>query len=206
MRKAKLGGCQEAAVVAVGFAGLLAILMPQAAEGHVRLTLKGSQAAAKQMLVYTMMRPTGRASLELLARNESFVVTFCERLIETERSIKEKERLKRVFGKNFRVIGAESAMMMRKRAEEAERVGATVSLDPRRIKEFHPDKIGVTSIFHEITHVIGMIDGLSQEQLADQDRNGLAERLGERVSREQQDISEEEARQRLELLLGTFSR
>lgn len=160
----------------------------------IRIAEGGNAKILTKLLVQTAMRPTGRATLEKLASNRNFTVSFGTGSIPGNR---EAARTVRLGGSAKMTFGLTTSTVV-VQGGAVNRVGADVKLDTTAIRGFHADRTGVQTFNHEIYHAKDLADGKTFEQVRAGDmptnETGPAADYGKQVAEELPDLSPEAAR------------
>ena len=162
----------------------------------IELSTKGRSGAVKSMLVETATRPSGRAALQRLDSNRSVTVTFEDSRINSKQQI---EQAKQKGGDLVTASTTETGKTTD--AQGNAHTDVKTSLDTKAIEEVHSDPSGATTVAHETVHAEGIANGLSDQQLINQDTSGAAAASGKSVHDEKPDISKEEANKVVEKML-----
>jgi len=156
----------------------------------IELSTKGSQRAAKKMLVETAMRPSGRAALQRVDSNSAVTATVEDTRINSKQQIQQAKQT----GGDLETAKTKLTGETKDAQGNTTHYDVKVSVDTKAIEQAHPDPSGVTTTAHELVHVEGIAAGLSDAQLVAQDTSGAAAAVGSATATEQPDISKKEAK------------
>lgn len=166
----------------------------------IKLSTENNSADLRTFLVRTIMRPSGRANIMKLAKDSNFTTTFKDVRINSPAMLRAHQA-----GKSGSGPTAGDTNPYTVKIDGVENRGAIVRIDTVAVQQAHPDRTGVSTTAHESTHAVGAQSGLSDDQLAAQDKptndKGEAEQFGKKVSAEQPDMTQEEAETLLDELL-----
>lgn len=163
------------------------------------LAAEGNSDLLRSDMVETLRHPSGREALQKIAANHRFRLVMHEGKIMSEAKI----RMEMKTTGAAKVTFGETTGVYRKENLRVEPTGANSTIDTDRVRRFHTDSSGVTTIGHEADHILKIMTG-GDPTLGDKpsSSSGPAEQFGKSVSEEPADMSRDDAAKLLQEILG----
>jgi RHS repeat-associated protein len=138
--------------------------------------------AVFNFLVRTAQHALGRADLQTLARNHSFLATYHDQQINSPQQIA-----------NIKAQGGSVTLALTTPDRVVGATKADIAIDTNAVPVLHPDPSGITTTAHEDNHAINIMNGMPWAQIIATDRTGSAEAYGASVAASPTDMTQQQA-------------